>query len=289
MTPPRFSSLAAGLSAVMLTAGAVQAQTTSPNHGSLGSLGDAVHSVGVTLDQPGALGVAGDKAAGYTGGANTTLSYQSALNPAANSPFSVEFWVNPANDPGDAVGPSPVFNRVSTSPRSGWVFFQRSATTGFNFAMYNGNGSQVGFSLTGGPYTVGSWNHVVAVWNGTSPSLYVNGVLADDSNDSSNTAAYNASLTATLSLGAYDNGSNPFTGLVDEFAFYPSALTPTQIATHFSTASSTTPDAYKSLVLGDGAVEYLPNVAVVPEPTSLSLAAVGLGGAMLLRRRAAKR
>jgi hypothetical protein len=273
--------------AAILAAAAAQAQTTSFNSGSLGAAGNAINSVGVTLDLPGALGVAGDKAVGYTGGANTTLSYNAALNPASASPFTVEFWAKPSVDPGDASGPSPVFNRVSSGNRSGWVFFQRSATTGWNFNMYNGSGSTVGFSLTGGAYTVGSWTQVVAVWNGTSPSLYVNGALATST--PSGPGGYNASTAAILSLGAYDTGSNPFSGSVDEFAFYNTALTPSQIAAHFTAASSTTPGAYSSLVLGDGAVEYLSNTTPVPEPATASLVTVGLVGAGLLQRRRAVR
>lgn len=277
----------AGLVAAAFACGSAGAQTTSFNSGSLGAAGNAINSSGVTLDLPGALAEPGDKAVGYSGGANTTLSYNAALNPATSSPFTVEFWAKPSVDPGDASGPSPVFNRVSSGDRSGWVFFQRSATTGWNFNMYSGSGSTVGFSLTGGAYTVGSWTQVVAVWNGTAPSLYVNGVLATST--FSGPGIYNASTTATLSLGAYDTGSNPFSGSLDEFAFYNTALTAGQIAAHFSAASSTTPGTYRSLVLGDGAVEYLPNTTPVPEPAALSLIAVGLVGAGLFHRRRAVR
>jgi hypothetical protein len=44
---------------------------------------------------------------------------------------------------------------------------------------------------------------------------------------------------------------------VDEVAFYPTALSAAQILNHYNTASSTTPGAYSSMVLADGAIEYL--------------------------------
>ena len=187
--------LTSTFAAVALLCSSAQAFTTSINSGSLGAAGNGTNTDGVTLGVAGPLAAAGDTAAGYSGGGtavpvNTTVPFNPALNPASNLPFTIEFWAKPATDVTDALGPSPVFNRVSSGNRSGWVFFQRSAATGWNFNLYNGNilprmticgkcpefftkhearqySSQVGLSITGGSYTVGAWNHVVAVWEGT--------------------------------------------------------------------------------------------------------------------------
>jgi hypothetical protein len=272
----------AALSAItgtLLTA-AASAQTVSFNSGSLGAAGNGENSADVTLGLPGAVSAGGDTAVGYGGGARTTVPFNTALNPSSSSPFTVEFWAKPFADTDDAVGPSPLFNRVTSGDRSGWVFFQRSPTTGWNFRMYDGNGSTVGFDLTGGSNAADTWSHVVAVWNGTTPFLYVNGALADDT--STGSGSYNASSSAILSLGSYDDGNNPFNGAVDEMAFYRSALTPLQILGHFNAASSPTAGTYSSLVLADGAVEYLQNA--VPEPSAVSLMALGLIGCGALKR-----
>jgi len=250
-------------------------QTVSLNSGSLGAAGNATNSANVTLNIAGPLAAPGDFAVGYGLGARTTLGYNAALNPAANQPFTIEYWAKPFSITDDAVGPAPVFDRVSSSPRSGWVFFQRSPTTGWDFRMYDGNGSNVGFELTGGTNAQNTWSHIVVVWNGVSPVMYVNGALAD--NTSTGSGVYNASTAATLSLGSYDDGSNPFDGAVDEFAFYQTALTPVQILNHYNTASSTTPNAYRNVVVGDGAVEYLQNV---PEPSVAMLLLAGAAGGM---------
>jgi hypothetical protein len=58
-------------------------------------------------------------------------------------------------------------------------------------------------------------------------------------------------------VGALFDGLSPYSGQVDEVAFYPTALTVTQVSNHFATISSPTPGAYSAMVLGDGAVEYL--------------------------------
>ena len=146
--------------------------------------------------------------------------------------------------------------------------------------MYNGNGSQVGLQVTGGTYTPGSFTLVDAVWNGTTPSLYVNGVNTLAPVVVGGAGGYNASTTAIFSVGSYDTGSNPFTGAVDETAFYGTALSAPQILAHFNAASSAIPGAYGSLVVADGAIEYLRNI---PEPTSLAM--FGLAGCFFAARR----
>ncbi len=265
--------------------GSASAATISTNSGSLGSAGNATNTDGVQLGLAGPLASATDTAALYQGGGtvtpiNTTLPHNAALNPSSSSPFTIEFWINPATNVTDGSGPSPVFNRVSEGNRSGWVFFQRAQNEGWNFAMYNGNGSQVGLQLTGGTYTPGTWSHVVVVYDGSQPSLFINGV---NSGASVSGSGYAASSSATFSVGGYDTGANPFNGLIDETAFYDVALLPDQIAAHFAAASNTDPNAYASLVTGDGALLYLRNTQV-PEPATAGLLALGAVAALRRRR-----
>jgi hypothetical protein len=260
------------------------AQIVARNSGSLGALGDGTHSANVTLNTPGAVAAGGDLSVGYFGisgstAPRTTVPYLSALNPPASSPFTVEFWANPEAE--DLTGPCPLFNRISDGNRSGWVFFQRGSTIGWNFRMYDGNGTNLGVDLTGGANSPGLWSHVVAVWNGTAAVLYVDGVLVDDTNDGSGTYNPNTGPSApTFTVGSYDIGDNAFHGSVDEVAFYPTALTPAQILAHFNTAASPVPGAYASLVLADGAIEYLQ----MPEPSAATLLLVGLAGCGTFKR-----
>jgi len=253
------------------------AATTSVNTGSLGAAANGTNGDAVTFTT-GAIAVTGDQAAVYnnTSGVNTSVPFHSGLNPIASAPFTIEFWANPsATDNDDA----PVSNRVSAGNRSGWVFFQRDAGTGWNFRMYNGNVGALGWDLTGGSATVGAWSHVVATWNGSAALLYVNGILADDTNAAGLNNVYNASTSATFFVGSTDSGS-PFNGAVDEVAFYPSALSAGSIASHFNAATAT-PGAYQALIRADGAVLQLSNI---PEPSS-SLTLLGLGALALRRRR----
>lgn len=262
---------------LILTAVPSRATTVSVNTGSLGSAANGTNADPVTFG-PGAVTAGGDMAAVYNGvgGTNTSVPFQSGLNPASNQPFTIEFWANPSNSDNDD---APVSNRVSAGNRSGWVFFQRAAATGWNFRMYNGSGGALGWDLTGGTANAGQWNHVVATWDGSAAQLFVNGFLADSTNEGGLTNTYNASTSATLFVASTDSGS-PYAGAVDEVAFYPSALSAATILNHFNTAASATPGAYYALVQADGALLQLSNI---PEPSSLTL--LGLGAFALRRKR----
>jgi hypothetical protein len=235
----------------------------------------------VILDVPGAIVAGSDTGVMYSGGERTTVPFNTALNPPAASPFTIELWVFPTFSDNDD---TPLSNRQASGNRSGWTFFQRADTTGWNFRMYNGVGSGLGWDLTGGTSTLNAWSHIVATWNGSAAVLYVNGVLADNTNDSAATGVYNpntAALSPVLSIAANFDGGSPSTATIDEVAFYGSALTPAQIANHYALASSPVAGAYRNQVLTDGAIEYLP----VPEPTSAWLLAAAATVAVVRRRR----
>jgi hypothetical protein len=110
-------------------------------------------------------------------------------------------------------------------------------------------------------------------------------VLVDDTNDPTLTGVYNASSSANFIVASSDSGS-PYTGSVDEVAFYNTALSPAQILNHFTTAASPIAGTYQSLIRSDGALLQLSNNDV-PEPSAVF--AVGLGGLLLARRGATRR
>lgn len=239
----------AGLAALAQIASAVP--TISYNTGSLGKLADGASTTNVVVDQPGAIAAYPDYSSSYSLGDRTEVPFLSQLNPASGSPFTIEFWAKPtASDDADA----PIGNRLGGSVnRSGWVFFQRA--TGWNLRMYNGNGTQNGWDITAGPAPLNVWTHVVAVWSGTEAKLFINGAEATTTNNGP--GGYNANTTEMFRVGALIGGDNGYAGAIDDVAFYPSALTPTQISDHYTTASSTVPGAYSSMVLTHGATLYL--------------------------------
>lgn len=105
----------------------------------------------------------------------------------------------------------------STLPNSVWVDFT--------------NGTGV-ITLKTQTFTVfqGVWEHVVATYNGTHISLYVNGTLQ-------NTTPMTGNLvfsTDTLGIGhAVFNNANTFMGIIDEVRIYNKALSADEIKQHY--------------------------------------------------------
>jgi len=288
------SVFVAAVAGAFLASSGAQAAIVAVNSGSLGTQGNGVHmdNTGFTPNDPllAAGGVAAVYDVAFATGSRTEIPFLPALNPATTSPFTIELWVNPSVSSNDSC---PLFNRASD--RSGWIFFQRPNDSGWNFVMYNGTGSLRGWDLTGGSSALNTWHHLVAVWNGSAATLYFNGVNTNAVNNPNGDVLYNPNPGPDpddrLSLGRYGDGTDGtrFTGGVDEMAFYNTALTPAQIAAHFNTATtSNVPGAYSTLVLADGALEYLQNTELVPEPTAFASLAVAACLFASRRRRASR-
>ena len=257
--------------------------------GSLGSAGNATNFPGVLHQVSGAIVGDSDTAMEYSaidtnsddGGVPTIIPYNAALNTAGS--FTIEAWLRPTEN-GAGNAQCPMFNRDpnDTSPnRVGWDFFQRDSSVGWNFRMFNGNAHDKVFDVTGGPYTVGQWCHLVAVYNAslTNVTLYLNGVPAAVSNQPNGTFSPNTSFP--MSIGGYSDGSqNPFVGDIDEVALYTNALSAAQVLAHYQNGTNPSRGTpYSSLVLSDGAAEYLrldePATDVTANSGTLAAAANG--------------
>ncbi|MBL9135372.1 MAG: LamG domain-containing protein [Verrucomicrobiales bacterium] len=252
------------------------------NLGSLGAAGNGVHSVGVRHPVPGPILGTADTASSYQskngggGGVQTLIPWSAEMNPPASESFTIEAWLQPHLEVTDAPGPAPLMNRYSYpgANRQGWVFFQRSPATGWNFRTYTGEGSATGVNITGQATTPdagkpGTWNHLVAVWDGAngSATLYVNGELVAEgsggyaANTDDHDPAEAVNGPSGLAIGSYNNtqlGENPFDGSVAEVALYRAALTAEQIANHYAAGTNTLrTSGYAAVVLADQPVGYL--------------------------------
>jgi hypothetical protein len=152
----------------------------------------------------------GGASLGLTGGFLSVAD--SADLDTSTGDFTIEFWLRPASLAANAI----LFNKASGTsagyPYQGYV----SAAGGVVFRAYNASSQEL-FTLTtaGGLVAVGAWTHLAFVRSGSTFAVYVNGVSAGS-------ATYAGSLpvnTQPMSIGAYSNGSYPFSGHIDDFRF----------------------------------------------------------------------
>lgn len=85
--------------------------------------------------------------------------------------------------------------------------------------------------------TAGTWYHVVGTYDAATgvQAVYINGAL-----DASATGLTGNITTGTtpIIVGRVQNGIEPYSGTLDELAVYPTALSSTRIAAHYSAATT---------------------------------------------------
>jgi hypothetical protein len=184
------------------------------------------------LGQAGIVPVAQSTAIALDGSNDSVRVPSSAsLNPTAA--LSLETWIRPAALPAS----------TATLVRKDLQYLMRLGSGGaVTFRLWHG-GATSEVTTPAGAVPAGSWSHVVATFNGTSMSIYVNGTERA-------TLAMAAAVdvgTALLSLGA-SSSSDWFRGRMDEVAVYGSALPGARVLAHY-TKSSPVEDPPPTVVL----------------------------------------
>ena len=262
------------------------------NSGSIGALGNATQNLGRVHTIPGAITGDPGRAAFFDFTSRTEIPWTAGLNPANTEPFTIEAWFYPASDQ-TATGQCPMNNRYAYSgaDRQGWVFFQRkpnaeyngSEPVGWNFRMFRGSGGSTGLDVVSGvPYKIGQWTHVVVVYDpanvvDASVTMYIDGQQAAKStwtggadgttpgyaaNTNDHDPAQAVRGAAALAIGNYNNTAgtslNPYFGGVDEFALYRAKLTPEQILSHYQNATNASRTvSYSTLIQSHNPAAYL--------------------------------
>lgn len=215
------------------------------NIGSLGSSANGTYNSDATRGLAGPF--TGSTAISLNGiSQSVTTPWQAGLNTSA---FSFEAWVNPAVVPNFAYVASSV---QTTSPRSGWYLAQDNNSTfglgnGFVLRMFyqdQANPSITLFATNDLP--LGSWYHLVITFDGTTATLYKNGVVAQ----SGQPLGYVPNVNAQFSVGVRSDNGFYWPGEAAEVASYSAALTATQVAAHFA-AATTNSAGYGTQILAD--------------------------------------
>ena len=159
---------------------------------------------------------------GYTGAA-----YNASLNPQQ---FTVEFWYKHLNT-------SPAQYLVSLQDRSGtpaanrlgYAFQRSNSANRFQFT-YGLPGNSNGTLSSSTDLVVGNVYHAVATYNGTTMSMYVNGVL----NSSAPVSYVQATATQPGFTIGSRNGNTVNTCNIQDVAVYTRALTADEILYHYT-------------------------------------------------------
>ena len=210
--------------------------------------------------------------------ANLASSDQALVTPSSGTqPFSLEAWVY------IPTGPSQTINIASKSAlagiynyaNSGWRLWAAGADLYFHVGY---DARVVAYSAL----TAGSWNHIVATYNGSygsfstgAISMYVNAQAQTLSYNNGwycyNTANVNYVIGSANSCNAFNANSNPIwiggtattdwnvgamQGAIADFAFYGSALSAARVAAH-----------YRASIVAN----TLPTMRVVPGNNAITL------------------
>ena len=177
-------------------------------------------------------------------GTNDYLGIGSISKLEFTSSFSLSAWVKPD------LNKTQYVIDTSTDVSSGNGYMLRCNSNGtVRFWSYSTNG------LLDSTATVStsSWNHLVAVKNGSTLILYINAGTPATRTDSS----FNTSNTANLRIGSSSLLGGYFNGLIDEVSMYNYALTGSDVSSIYSSGSpddltSFTPVAHWRMGDNDG-------------------------------------
>ena len=173
----------------------------------------------------------------YFDGTGDYLTY--AANAAfqfGNNNFTVECWVFPQSLPAEAVLVSK-WNATGTAGTNQWLL---SLNTGVPTFIASTDGSAVAATATGTTIITNTWNHIAAVRNGSSLTMYVNGIPGT-ANTSLSTSSLYGSETEVLGVSYRRGATVPLTGYMSNLRIVKGqALYTANFATNVASSALTT-------------------------------------------------
>jgi hypothetical protein len=243
----------------------------------IGSLGSSANGTFVALPTLNAAGpFAGSVSVGLDGSSQAiSTPWAAGLNTAA---FSFEIWVKPTQSPysGSVAYVASSFHSSTTAPgREGWYLAQDNGATfghGNSFVArlfaHPGAGSTTpSITLWAPVLGAGVWHHLVLTYDGTTATLYENGVVASGSG----AAAFVPNSDSAFTVGYRSDAAFNWPGSAAEAAIYGAALSPSSVSAHYAAATNA-PATYAATVLSDSPLLYdryqaPPNATIVNSGT----------------------
>ena len=200
-----------------------------------------------------------DTAYTFTGAANQRVTVAETIDPTS---FSVDAWVNQGTSTGGRIIAARHDGGLATS-----VFVFRLNVGKLEIRVERGAGA-VSDILTAPAALTAGRHHVAATVTPSSTRLYVDG--AEVASLASSAAALNT-VDTPFTVGGYSTGGNQFIGVIDEVAYYDTALSEARVVAHYVAGSGLT--AVQAVFTASGT--FTPPAWV----TSVDVLLVGGGGA----------
>ena len=176
---------------------------------------------GVTLGQPGSVVGDSNTAAGFDG-VNDHVRVSSATSIGATGALTLETWVRPTALPSGT---------ATLLRKDGQYLLRLTGSGGLIFRLWKG-GSITELSTASNIVRAGLWSHVVATFNGSTMTIYVDAIARATGSFAGPTDSSANALHLGASTGSYDW----LAGTLDEVAVYGAALSASRVTAHYNAA-----------------------------------------------------
>jgi Concanavalin A-like lectin/glucanases superfamily len=185
---------------------------------------DGAYEGAVMLGASGAIAGDPDTAASFPGSGAASVQLGDVFDFAGSTGFSVEVWMRPEIEDSDYR--RVVVKRVSDANGNQGYSIYIQQDHGVAFELYR-DGTFVGAQAS---IALHEYSHVVGTYDGTAARIYVNGTQAGYLMG----AVSLVNTDVPLVLGAFPSGGNYYSGVIDEVALYPVALSDGQVKAHYT-------------------------------------------------------
>ncbi len=158
-------------------------------------------------------------------------------------PFSASLWIKA---PG-AVGSFATVFAKSDGVTDGWTVQLRNTDSEWRFwinfgvnALGDGSNGGWYYASLAETWSDNLWHHVVVVWDGVAPMIYVDDVAGTNAQPPSGEGSLpniSPETTNPLMIGAESDGGNHTAAIVDEVQFYSSALSASAVSEIFNSGA----------------------------------------------------
>lgn len=180
-------------------------------------------------------------------GDTVSIANNATINPQGTDETTISAWIKPGTQNKDYVG---IIRKNGV-----YAFYYTRTNNSLHF--WNNAGSSETPKVTGAnnSITEGSWNYVVARYDGTNITVIANGTSIANQSKTGNIA--NDTAVAYIGSGSGSGTSEYFTGGIDELRINLSALSDSRIATEYNNQNS--PSTFYSV---NNVTSFIPKVII---------------------------